>query len=96
MRVKALLPHLSPPPTSKALVAVQDLPGNLLTAVLVGGRGTGQGGPWSSTIPDITIKIAPSLMSGSGFQSCFGFCYHLDTPHQSACLQFQHWLEDLR
>lgn len=36
----------------------------------------GRNGYWSSTIPHVTIKMAPPLMSGSRFQSCLGFCYH--------------------
>lgn len=44
-----------------------------------GGR-PGRNGPWSSTIPHVTIKIAPPLMSESRFPSCFGFCYHWTLP----------------
>lgn len=43
-----------------------------------GGR-PGRNGPWSSTIPHVTIKIAPPLMSGSRFV-LFGFSYHWTLP----------------
>lgn len=102
-RAKAL-PSFAVPPYGYTLGSLPlSTQRNLLTTILLGIWGTGRGGPWPSTTPDVTIKStqmlpsrATSLVPGSSFSVSFCFCYCLDTSNQSACLKFQPFLEDLR